>query len=141
MFRTLYFSASKTCNKSPQQVFSKIDTVHKLVRYEDEFKEFIIEEGDESSGFAKVVVEIFGKVIRGRMRYKVGDRCVYAVVDSRDIKALEFGYIVEKIDGGTRLTQFVKFDTGSILRNIFVLIFMSRRIRRHLEREVTEILE
>jgi hypothetical protein len=141
MFRRLLFYVSKSTDKSPHQIFSRIDTIEKLIKYEDEIKEFIIEEGDAVDGVARVVVEIFGKVIRGRMRYKVGNGFIYALVKSPDIKSLEFGYIIENIGGGSRITQFTKFDMGSIIKNIFVLLFMPRKIKKHLEEEVSHVID
>lgn len=141
VFRTLYFSASKTSDKPPGEVFSRIDSIHKLISHEGEFERFEIEDGDENNGTAIVVIRIFGKVIRGKMRYSIRENRVYAAVESPDIRSLEFGYIVESIEMGSKVTQFVRFDMGSIIANIYVSLFLSKRIKRHLREEVSRLIE
>lgn len=137
----LTFSASKNTKTSVEEVFRRINTIEKVLRYETEFKTVEIETPRKKSGVATVRVKIFGKNIAGKMSYRIERRRITAIVHSEDIQYLRFGYVVKKQESGSTITQFVEFDTGSLLKNLFVRLFYSFKIRRHLEKEIEKIVD
>ncbi len=136
----LRFSVSKNTEASVEEVFRRINSIEKVLSYETEFKDVKIEKRKEKNGVATVRVNIFGKEIAGKMTYRIQRERVTASVHSDDIQYLRFGYVVKKHRTGSTITQFVEFNTGSLLKNLFVRFFHSFKIRRHLEKEVENIV-
>ncbi len=118
------------------KLFSKINSIQKLLRYEKEFKEVEMEDGRT----ALVRVKIFGKEIRGRMSFEMGRASIIVGIESKDIKYLKFGYTIKATKGGSVITQFVEFDTGSFIKNLFVKLFFSRKIKNHMRNEVINLI-
>ncbi len=135
----LMLSVSKKTEKPAAEVFSRIDGISKILRFEEEIKEFELRQGNERKGTGFVSVEIFGKKINGRMRFEIGNNRMQGVVESKDIKALRFGYAVKGSGKGCALTQEVEFDSGSFIKNLLIKIFFSRKIKKHMEEEVLKV--
>lgn len=137
----LKFSASEKSDKSQKEVFGRIDNIDKFMAYEDEFEEFKKQKGNQTSGIALIRVRIFGKIIEGKMFYEIGNNKLTAIVKSSDMKFLKFGYVVETMGKPSVITQFVEFDTGNPITNLFAKIFLSSRIKRHLHDEILNVIK
>jgi len=92
----LTFSISKESDKSSEEIFNRINTIDKLLSYEKEFKEVKLEHKDKKKGVAHIRVNIFGKEIKGKMRYIIEKDRITAIVNNKDIKHLRFGYYIKK---------------------------------------------
>jgi hypothetical protein len=121
----LTFSVSKESDKSSEEIFNRINTIDKLLSYEKEFEEVKLEHKDKSKGVALIEVKIFGKEIKGKMRYIIEKDGITAIVNSKDIKHLRFGYFIKKIKKGSKTTQFVEVDTGNSIKNLLVKLFFA----------------
>lgn len=137
----LKISVSRKSDNTAEEIFNRINTIDKLSRYEKEFEEVSLEYQDKEKGVAAIRVKIFGKEIKGKMDYKIEKGRITATVNSRDIKYLKFGYFVDEVNNGSHTTQFVEFDTGSLIKNLFVKIFFSGKIKRHMEEEVLRVIK
>ena len=137
----LTFSVSKESDKSSEEIFHRINTIEKLLSYEKEFEEVKLEHKDEKKGVALIEVKIFGKEIKGEMKYKIEKERITAIVNSKDIKYLRFGYFIKKNKKGSKTTQFVEVDTGNSIKNLLVKLFYTRSIKKHMEEEVAEIIK
>ncbi len=79
----LTFSVSKESDKSSEEIFNRINTIEKLLSYEKEFEEVKLEHKDEKKGVALIEVKIFGKEIKGEMKYKIEKERITAIVNSK----------------------------------------------------------